>query len=50
MSSSEKHSFRGFRDRAWRKIEDDNEIINVAKITAREYYTEKKNDKKASKR
>lgn len=38
-------SFRGFRDRAWRKIEDDNEIINVAKITAREYYTEKKNDK-----
>lgn len=39
------HSFRGFRDRAWRKIEDDNEIINVAKITAREYYAEKKNDK-----
>lgn len=38
-------SFKGFRDRAWRKIKDGNEIINVAKITAKEYYEEKKNDK-----
>lgn len=38
-------SFEGFRDRAWRKIQDDNEIINVAKVTAKEYYMEKKNDK-----
>lgn len=35
-------SFKGFRARAWRKIKDDNEIINVAKLTAKEYYMEKK--------
>lgn len=39
------HSFKGFRDRAWRKIQDDNEIIHVAKMTAKEYYKERKNDK-----
>lgn len=35
-------SFKGFRARAWRKIKDDNEIINVAELTAKEYYMEKK--------
>lgn len=36
------YSFKDFRARAWRKIQDDNEIINVAKVTAKEYYMEKK--------
>lgn len=31
-------SFQDFRARAWRKIQDNDEIINVAKITAKEYY------------
>lgn len=34
-------SFKGFRDRAWRKIQDDDEVINVANVTAKEYYMEK---------
>ena len=44
------HSFEGFKDRAWRKIQDDDKIISVAKITAKEYYMEKYNDKKTSQR
>ncbi|MDE5946353.1 MAG: hypothetical protein K2G63_03455 [Oscillospiraceae bacterium] len=35
------HSFEGFKDRAWRQIQDDNTVISVAKITAKEYYMEK---------
>jgi len=42
------HSFEGFKDRAWRQIQDDDKIIPVAKITAKEYYMEKYNDKKTS--
>ena len=44
------HSFEGFKDRAWRQIQDDDKIISVAKITAKEYYMEKYNDKKTSQR
>lgn len=33
-----------------RKIQDDDKIISVAKITAKEYYMEKYNDKKTSQR
>lgn len=39
------HSFKGFRDRAWRKIKDGNEIISVAQLTAKEYYGGMENDK-----
>lgn len=35
-------SFEGFRDRAWRKLWDGDELINVANVTAREYYMKKK--------
>ena len=38
-------SFDGFKDRAWRRIQDDNETIPVARITAKEYYKEKYNGK-----
>ena len=38
-------SFNGFKDRSWRRIQDNNEIIPVAKFTAKEYYKDKYADK-----
>lgn len=37
------HSFESFRDRAWRTMEDNDNIIHVAGVTAKEYNWKKRN-------